>query len=288
MVSMLVVRISRSEASAERISEVLATDPTIVDAGDAATAMTGPGRVEFEHVSFRFPGADTDAIHDVSFSLDAGKRLAIIGSTGSGKSSLVQLIPRFYDPTEGRILIDGVDVKEIAQHTLHTAVGVALQEAVLFSGTIRDNIRYGKPDASEFEVARAASMAQASEFIGKLPEGYDALVGQRGVNLSGGQKQRLAIARAILPYPTILILDDSTSAVDTATEARILDALDGLNQTRIIVAQRVTTVMGADWILVLDGGHVVGQGTHADLLASSEMYREIYASQMEVMLDGAA
>jgi ATP-binding cassette subfamily B multidrug efflux pump len=288
MVSMLVVRISRSEASAERISEVLATHPVVVDSQDAVSTMPGPGRIAFEHVSFRFPGADTDAIHDVSFTLEAGKRLAIIGSTGSGKSSLVQLIPRFYDATAGRILIDGVDVKQIAQETLHTKIGVALQEAVLFSGTIRDNIRFGKPDASEIEVARAASMAQASEFIGKLPEGYEAIVGQRGVNLSGGQKQRLAIARAILPRPTILVLDDSTSAVDTATESRILDALDDLNQTRIIVAQRVTTVMGADWILVLDGGHVVGQGTHEELLASSEMYREIYASQMEVMLDGAA
>lgn len=288
MFSMLVVRISRAEASAERIDEVLSTEPTIVDAPEARAAMTGPGRVEYQHVSFRYPGAEVDAIHDISFTIEPGTRLAIIGSTGSGKSTLVQMLPRFYEATEGRILIDGVDVREIAQETLHTKVGVALQEAVLFSGTIRDNIRYGKPDASEFEVARAATTAQAAEFIGKLPDGYESLVGQRGVNLSGGQKQRLSIARAVLPQPTVLVLDDSTSAVDTATETRILAALDGLNQTRIVVAQRITTVMGADWILVLDGGRVVGQGTHDDLLASSEMYREIYASQMEVMLDGAA
>ncbi|MGN6482778.1 MAG: ABC transporter ATP-binding protein, partial [Thermomicrobiales bacterium] len=288
MFSMLVVRISRAEASAQRIDEVLSTDPSIVDAPEARGAMSGPGRVEYQHVSFRYPGADVDAIHDVSFTIEPGKRLAIIGSTGSGKSTLVQMLPRFYEATSGRILIDGVDVREIAQETLHTKVGVALQEAVLFSGTIRDNIRYGKPEASEFEVVRAATMAQAAEFIGKLPDGYDAVVGQRGVNLSGGQKQRLSIARAILPQPTVLVLDDSTSAVDTATEARILSALDGLNQTRIVVAQRITTVMGADWILVLDGGRVVGQGTHEDLLDSNEMYREIYASQMEVMLDGAA
>lgn len=288
MFSMLVVRISRAEASAQRIDEVLSTDPSIVDAPQAQQAMPGPGRIEYEHVSFRYPGADVDAIHDISFAIEPGKRLAIIGSTGSGKSTLVQMLPRFYEATSGRVLIDGVDVREIAQETLHTKVGVALQEAVLFSGTIRDNIRYGKPDASEFEVIRAATMAQAAEFIGKLPDGYDAVVGQRGVNLSGGQKQRLSIARAILPQPTVLVLDDSTSAVDTATEARILTALDGLNQTRIVVAQRITTVMGADWILVLDGGRVVGQGTHEDLLDSNEMYREIYASQMEVMLDGAA
>ncbi|MGC4105789.1 MAG: ABC transporter ATP-binding protein [Thermomicrobiales bacterium] len=286
--SMLVVRISRAEASAERIAEVLTTDPSIVDAPQALTTMSGPGRVEYQHVSFRYPGADVDAIHDVSFAIEPGKRLAIIGSTGSGKSTLVQMLPRFYEATEGRITIDGVDIREIEQEYLHARVGVALQEVVLFSGTIRDNIRFGNPTASEFEVVRAASMAQAAEFIGKLPDGYDALVGQRGVNLSGGQKQRLSIARAILPKPTVLVLDDSTSAVDTATEARILGALDELNQTRIVVAQRITTVMGADWILVMDGGRVVGQGTHDDLLATNEMYREIYASQMEVMLDGAA
>lgn len=286
--SMLVVRISRAEASAERINEVLTTEPSVVDVPQALETMTGPGKIEYRNVSFRYPGADTDALHDVSFSIAPGKRLAIIGSTGSGKSTLVQLLPRFYDVTAGSILVDGVDVRDIEQTTLHTRVGVALQEAVLFSGTIRDNIRFGRPDASEFEVVRAASMAQASEFIGKLSDGYEAIVGQRGVNLSGGQKQRLSIARAILPQPTVLALDDSTSAVDTATEARILSALDELNQTRIVVAQRITTVMGADWILVLDGGELVGQGTHDDLLETNEMYRGIYASQMEVMLDGAA
>jgi len=288
MFSMLVMRISRAEASSERIDEVLRTEPTIVNAPQPVDAMSGPGRIEFQHVSFRYPGAEVDAIHDVSFTIEPGKRLAIIGSTGSGKSTLVQLLPRFYDATEGCILIDGVDVRQVDHQVLHTYVSVALQEAVLFSGTIRDNIRYGKPDASEFEVVRAATIAQAAEFIGKLPDGYDALVGQRGVNLSGGQKQRLSIARAILPQPAVLVLDDSTSAVDTATEARILGALDDLNQTRIVVAQRITTVMGADWIVVLEGGRVVGQGTHEDLLATCEMYREIYASQMEVMLDGAA
>ena len=288
MFSMLVMRISRAEASSERIDEVLRTEPTIVNAPQPVDAMSGPGRIEFQHVSFRYPGAEVDAIHDVSFTIEPGKRLAIIGSTGSGKSTLVQLLPRFYDATEGCILIDGVDVRQVDHQVLHTYVSVALQEAVLFSGTIRDNIRYGKPDASEFEVVRAATIAQAAEFIGKLPDGYDALVGQRGVNLSGGQKQRLSIARAILPQPAVLVLDDSTSAVDTATEARILGALDDLNPTRIVVAQRITTVMGADWIVVLEGGRVVGQGTHEDLLATCEMYREIYASQMEVMLDGAA
>ena len=185
MFSMLVMRISRAEASSERIDEVLRTEPTIVNGPQPVVAMSGPGRIEFQHVSFRYPGAEVDAIHDVSFTIEPGKRLAIIGSTGSGKSTLVQLLPRFYDATEGCILIDGVDVRQVDQQVLHTYVSVALQEAVLFSGTIRDNIRYGKPDASEFEVVRAATIAQAAEFIGKLPDNWAQTLIQTSVLMTG-------------------------------------------------------------------------------------------------------
>jgi ATP-binding cassette subfamily B protein len=219
----------------------------------------------------------------VSFTVEPGQTLAILGATGAGKSSLVNLIPRFYDVTAGRVTIDGVDVRAIDQAALHRAIGVALQESILFSGTIRDNIRYGQPEAGDDEVIAAARMAQAHEFISRLPEGYDSLVGQRGVNLSGGQKQRLAIARALLTNPAVLILDDSTSAVDVATEARIQAALASMprRQTRVIVAQRISAAIGADMIVVLDDGRVVAQGAHDALLASSQVYREIYESQVD-------
>jgi ATP-binding cassette subfamily B protein len=209
--------------------------------------------------------------------------VALLGATGAGKSSLVNLIPRFYDVTGGRVTIDGVDVRAVDEAALHGAIGVALQESVLFSGTIRDNIRYGRPDASDEEVIAAAKMAQAHDFISRFPQGYDSVVGQRGVNLSGGQKQRIAIARALLPNPAVLILDDSTSAVDVETEARIQAALaqSARTQTRFVVAQRISTVLAADKILVLDDGRIVAEGTHAELLASSPIYREIYESQME-------
>ena len=195
----------------------------------------------------------------------------------------MNLIPRFYEPSSGRVAIDGVDVREIDEATLRATVGIALQESVLFSGTIRDNIRYGRPEASDDQVIGAASMAQAHDFISGFPDGYSSIVGQRGVNLSGGQKQRIAIARAILTSPRVLILDDSTSAVDIETEARIQAALvmQPEQQTRIIVAQRISTVLGADAILVLDDGQIVAQGTHHQLLATSHIYQEIYNSQMQ-------
>src|SRR5690606_3125230 len=198
------------------------------------------------------------------------------------KSSLVNLIPRFYDVQQGRITLDGVDIRELDEALLRRSIGIALQETVLFSGTIRDNIRYGKPEASDDEVIEAAKMAQAHDFIMRLPDGYDAMVGQRGVNLSGGQKQRLAIARALLLKPAVLILDDSTSAVDVATDARIQRALDSLpsQQTRIMIAQRISTVQRADLILLLDDGEIVAQGTHEELMASSPIYREIADSQI--------
>ena len=209
--------------------------------------------------------------------------MALLGATGAGKSSLVNLIPRFYDVKQGRVTIDGVDVREVDEAALHGAIGVALQETVLFSGTIRDNIRYGRPEASDDEVIAAAKMAQAHDFITRFPDGYDTVVGQRGVNLSGGQKQRIAIARALLVQPAVLLLDDSTSAVDVETEARIQAALAERQgqQTRFVVAQRISSVLGADKILVLDDGRIAAEGTHAELVETSPIYREIYESQME-------
>jgi len=202
--------------------------------------------------------------------------------TGAGKSSLVQLIPRFYDVTAGRVTFDGVDIRELEQASLRRAIGIALQETVLFSGTIRDNIRYGRPDASDAEVIAAAQAAQAHDFIMSFPDGYDTEVGQRGVNLSGGQKQRLAIARALLINPAVLILDDSTSAVDVETEAKIQAALEVLlrDRTSFVIAQRISTVLTADKILVLDDGRIVAEGSHDELLASSPIYRDIYDSQL--------
>jgi ATP-binding cassette subfamily B protein len=284
MVSMLMVRVSRAEASAIRIQEVLESQPEVQQRPDARTTFAPRGRVAFEHVDFSYSGTDEDPVlRDINFVAEPGQTVALLGATGSGKSSLVGLIPRFYDVTAGRVTIDGVDVRDIDEAALHSAIGVALQETILFSGTIRDNIRYGRPDAGDDEVIAAAKMAQAHEFISRFPDGYDSIVGQRGVNLSGGQKQRIAIARALLIRPAILILDDSTSAVDIETEARIQSALAGLRQgqTRFVVAQRISTVLSADKILVLDDGQIVAEGTHSQLIVSSPIYREIYESQME-------
>lgn len=284
MVTMLVARVSRAEASAERILEVLESKPEIENKPGVLKQFDPQGRITFENVSFRYNGADDDAtLKQLNFAAEAGQTVALLGATGSGKSSLIHLIPRFYDVTAGRVMIDGIDVREIDEAVLRRKIGIALQESVLFSGTIRDNIRYDRPEASEAEVIAAAKMAQAHDFISGFPDGYDAVVGQRGVNLSGGQKQRLAIARALLTQPDILILDDSTSAVDVETEARIQAALAGQRQRRttFVVAQRISTVLTADKILVLDEGKIVGEGTHDELLASSSIYREIYESQMD-------
>ena len=282
MVSFLLVRMARAEASASRIGEVLDSQPDIVTPPDARSDIRLEGRVEFRNVDFAYHGeAALPVLHDISFVAEPGETVAILGATGSGKSSLVQLIPRFYDVSDGAVLIDGVDVREIDEETLHRQIGVALQESILFTGSIRDNIRYGQPEASDEEVERVARMAQAHDFIASFPEGYDTKVGQRGVNLSGGQKQRLAIARALLTKPAILILDDSTSAVDVATEARIQAALESFPHTRFIVAQRISSVVGADQILVLDEGRLAATGTHEELMENSPIYREIYTTQME-------
>lgn len=283
MVSQLLIQLARAEASARRIQEVLDTSPKVQDRPDAIKEFSPQGRVAFENVSFCYDGQGCDMVlRNVTFSAEPGQTVALLGTTGAGKSSLVNLIPRFYDVTSGRVTVDGVDVRDVDQEVLRRNIGIALQETVLFSGTIRDNIRYGRPDASEEEVIAAAKAAQAHDFITAMPEGYDTQVGQRGVNLSGGQKQRIAIARALLLRPAVLILDDSTSAVDVETEARIQDALEELmhQRTSIIIAQRISTVLSADQILVLDDGQVAAQGTHYELMNSSPIYREIYQSQL--------
>jgi ATP-binding cassette, subfamily B, multidrug efflux pump len=292
-VSMLVVRFSRAGASAERVLEVLDSEPEVRSRPDALADFAPRGRVAFEHVSFSYRGQEHDPVlRDISFVAEPGQTVALLGATGAGKSSLLQLIPRFYDVTAGRVTIDGVDVRDVDEVALRGAVGIALQESVLFSGSIRDNIRYGRPSASEEDVVSAARIAQAHDFIQSFPERYDVVVGQRGVNLSGGQKQRIAIARALLTQPAVLLLDDSTSAVDVETEARIQAALaqQQQRQTRIMVAQRIGSVLGADKILVLEDGRIAAEGTHTQLMQTSPIYREIYESQMEhgAMSHGAA
>jgi ATP-binding cassette subfamily B protein len=278
-------------ASARRIEEVLDAEPRVRNRPGALQAFAPRGRVAFEDVTFSYnDDGDDPVLRGVSFVAEPGETVALLGTTGSGKSSLVQLIPRFYDVTGGRVTVDGTDVRDLEQAALRRTIGVALQETVLFSGTIRDNIRYGRPDATDADVIAAAQAAQAHDFIQAMPDGYDTQVGQRGVNLSGGQKQRIAIARALLIRPAVLILDDSTSAVDVETEAEIQAALENVAQrsTRIIIAQRISTVLNADKILVLDDGLIAAEGTHRELLASSPIYREIYDSQLGegVTVDG--
>ena len=271
-------------ASCKRIDEVLSVVPEISDAKDARTlTVRGAPRIAFEDVTFSYSGLACDAVlKHISFVAEPGQTVAFLGATGSGKSSLVKLIPRFYDVTQGRLSIDGVDVRSVSQDSLLSVVGIVPQESILFSGSVRDNIRYGMPSASEEQVLAAARAAQAHEFIMDLEQGYDSRVEQRGANFSGGQRQRIALARALLVSSKILILDDSTSAVDVETETLIQNAiaLQRDAQTRIVVAQRVSTVLGADKIIVLDAGRLVAEGNHAELLRSSHVYQEIYASQL--------
>ena len=290
MLSMLIMRFARAEASAGRVNEVLDTEPVILPPPIPIERARRQGRIEFRNVSFAYEADGAPALRDISFVAEPGQEIAILGATGSGKSTLVNLIPRFHDVTSGEVLIDGVNVRDYDEPTLRSLVAIALQESILFSGTIRDNIRYGRPTASEAEVEEAARMSQAWDFISALPEGLDSVIGQRGVNLSGGQKQRLAIARALILHAPILILDDSTSAVDVATEARIQQALATVRQTRIIVAQRISAVLNSSKIIVLEAGELIAEGTHHELLVTSPVYRDIYESQMESEgeFDGAA
>ncbi|MBN1666528.1 MAG: ABC transporter ATP-binding protein [Anaerolineales bacterium] len=284
IMAMLSNLVASANASAERIVEVLETEPEVQDApGSPALPPTIQGRVVFEQVSFHYNGScDQPVLQDINLVAEPGQTVAILGATGAGKSSLIHLVPRFYDASRGQVRIDGVDVRSIQHESLLSQVGVALQEAVLFSGTVRENICFGKPGASDEEVVTAAKAAQAHEFILELPQGYDTHVNQRGVNLSGGQKQRISIARALLLQPKILILDDSTSSVDVETETHIQAALDELmrGRTSFVVAQRISTVLNADKIIVLDQGRIAAEGTHQELLRSSPIYQEIYDSQL--------
>ena len=289
MLAMVLLQSSRAMASLHRITEVLDARIDLTDENSAQKdKRVENGTVEFKDVSFRYYKENKEPVlSHINFKIDSGKILGIIGSTGSGKTTLVQMIPRLYDPDEGEVLVDGVNVKEYSLEHLREGVGMVLQKNVLFSGTIRENLMWGDENASEEEVEMAAAAAQAG-FVRDFTEGYETELGQGGVNVSGGQKQRLCIARALLKKPKILILDDSTSAVDTATEAKIRESFSGLlkETTKIIIAQRITSVMEADEILVLDEGEIVGKGTHEELLKTCEAYQEIYYSQMDKEASG--
>jgi ATP-binding cassette, subfamily B, multidrug efflux pump len=278
----IIAQLGQASASASRIFEILDAENEVVDRPDAIPLPQVQGRVRFQEVTFRYFNSGEPVLKKVNFEAKAGDTVALLGATGSGKTTIINLLPRFYDPSEGSITIDDYDLREITLDSLRSQIGIVLQETTLFSGTIRENIAFGKPDASLEEIVSAAQAAAAHEFILAFPEGYDTYVGERGATLSGGQKQRIAIARALLVRPNILIMDDSTSSVDMATEALIQDALEGLMQgrTSFIIAQRISTVKNADLILVLDKGEIAAQGTHAQLLETSEIYAEIYSSQL--------
>jgi len=287
MMSFMFIILPRASVSAGRISEVLATDPVICDpeqprAFRPATGAALSGLVEFRNVSFRYPHADEDVLHDISFTAQPGQMTAFIGSTGSGKSTVINLIPRFYDVTDGAILVDGTDIREVSQHDLHEKIGYVPQKSNLFSGTIESNLRYADEDASEAELKEAIETAQASEFVESNPEGMAAEIAQGGTNVSGGQKQRLAIARALVKKPPIFIFDDSFSALDFRTDAALRRALKEktADSTILVVTQRVSTVKNADQIIVLDEGKLMGKGTHQELMQSCETYREIALSQL--------
>jgi ATP-binding cassette subfamily B protein len=256
--------------------------PEINDPATPQLLARKTGVVEFRDVTFNYPGAEEPAIYDISFSANPGEVVAIIGGTGSGKSTLLNLVPRFYDVASGAILIDGLDVRDMSQEDLRSQIGLIPQQAVLFSGTVADNIRFGKDDATDEEVRHAALTAQAIDFISAMPDGFDSHISQGGTNVSGGQKQRLSIARALVRKPQIYLFDDSFSALDFKTDARLRAALkrETSGATMIIVAQRVSTVLDADKIIVLDEGRIVGMGKHRELMRTSEVYREIVASQL--------
>ena len=278
----IITQFGQASASAERIFEILDTHSDVTNKPGAVEMPTVQGAIQFENVTFRYVGSGEPVLKNVNFEARPGQTVALLGATGSGKTSIINLLPRFYDPSEGRILIDGHDIRDVTIESLRAQIGIVLQETTLFASTIGENIAFGKSDATQEEIVRAAQAAAAHDFILSFPQGYDTPVGERGATLSGGQKQRIAIARALLLNPHILILDDSTSSVDLTTEAHIQTALDRLMQDRtsFVIAQRISTVINADLILVLDKGQIVAQGTHAELLEDSEIYAEIYNSQL--------
>jgi ATP-binding cassette subfamily B protein len=283
MLTMISILYPRAAVAAGRIDEVLTTKTTISDP-EAELPMNSSfhGLLEFKNVSFRYPNAEEDVLSDISFTAKPGETTAIIGSTGSGKSTLINLIPRFYDATGGTILLNGTDITKLKQHTLREKLGFIPQKGNLFTGTIGSNIKFGAPKASEEEIKLAARIAQAEEFIDAKPEGYDAPISQGGTNVSGGQKQRLSIARAIAKKPELYIFDDSFSALDYKTDAKLRKTLkeELSDSTILIVAQRISTIMSAEQILVLDDGRIVGKGTHKELLKSCEVYQQIASSQL--------
>jgi ATP-binding cassette subfamily B protein len=279
---MIITQMSQASASATRIFGILDTDNEVKDKPDATSLPQVEGRVKFEEVTFRYFNSGEPVLKDVNFEVQPGQTVALLGATGSGKSTIINLLPRFYDPSEGRITIDGHDLRDIKLESLRSQIGIVLQETTLFAGSIRENIAFGRTDASFDEIQASCKAAAAHEEILSFPDGYDTYVGERGATLSGGQKQRIAIARALLLNPRILILDDSTSSVDLATEAQIQNALDELmkGRTSFVIAQRISTVMNADLILILEKGQIAAWGNHAELLETSEIYAEIYSSQL--------
>jgi ATP-binding cassette subfamily B protein len=277
--------VARAGTSALRVFEILDAPREVQDKPDAKPLPAITGYVEFRDVHFRYQGSDHEVLRGVNFRIEPGQTVAVLGTTGAGKSTIINLLPRFYDVTGGSVLVDGHDVRDVTLSSLRSQIGIVLQETLLFSGTVRENIAYGKPDAGQAAIEAAARAAQAEPFIRDLPQGYDTIVGERGVGLSGGQRQRIAIARALLVDPKLLILDDSTSAVDAGTEAAIKEALDQLmragHRTALVIAQRISTVRDADLILVLNQGKIVAQGTHDELTQTSELYNEILGSQLQ-------
>jgi len=282
MFGMIVTQMGQAAASADRIFEILDAKSDIVDKPNASKLPAVKGNVKFENVTFRYVGGGDPVLKNVTFEAKPGETIALLGATGSGKTSIINLLPRFYDPTEGRITIDGHELRDVTLDSLRSQIGIVLQETTLFSGTIAENIAFGKPEATLDEIQAAAKAAAAHDFIMSFPDGYNTHVGERGTTLSGGQKQRVAIARALLLDPRILILDDSTSSVDVATESHIQEALETLmkGRTSFVIAQRISTVMNADKILVLEKGEVVAQGKHAQLMEEEPIYAEIYNSQI--------
>ncbi|NUM48606.1 MAG: ABC transporter ATP-binding protein, partial [Anaerolineales bacterium] len=271
--------------SGDRIADVLETDPVIKDPA-APKVLNGQfkGEIEFRNVSFRYPGADADVLHDITFTAHPGETTAFIGSTGSGKSTIVNLIPRFYDVTDGKILVDGIDIREVTQHSLRDKIGYVPQKGTLFSGTVESNLRYAEENASEEAIREALDIAQATEFVFANPDGVKAEIAQKGTNVSGGQRQRLSIARALVKKPPIYIFDDTFSALDFRTDAALRRALHEKtgDSTLLVVTQRVSTVKNAEQIIVLDEGRVVGKGTHHELMENCETYQEIALSQLSM------
>ena len=282
MATFLFVMLPRAEVCAERIMDVINTDSTVVPPVDPVRSLPGYGRVELRDVSFRYPGAESCVLEGVSFFAEPGETTAVIGSTGSGKSTLLNLIPRLMDPSGGQVLIDGVDVRDVAPELLVRSVGLVPQRPYLFTGTVASNLRYGRPDATDAELWKALEIAQAKDFVSAMAGGLESAISQGGTNVSGGQRQRLAIARALVRSPQVYLFDDSFSALDYGTDAALRAALPEVTEdaTVIIVAQRVSTIRDAHRIVVVDEGRVVGIGTHRTLMADNETYREIVLSQL--------